>query len=141
MCRRLSIDRSIIQYDEAIFAFDLERGPLLRAQLLRLDQQDHVLLLNMHHIVSDGWSAAIFIAELQTFYNAGSGPGPSPLPPLLCQYADYAIWQRDWLQGEALQHQLNYWSGQGGDNDFSIRRGRSCACICFGWVYKTISCS
>ncbi len=97
--------------------FDLERGPLLRATLLRRTDEDHVLLLMMHHIVADGWSIAVLIREVATYYPAyrgagGKGEGTSPLPPLPplpVQFADYALWQRQWLQGETLEHQRAYW--------------------------------
>jgi amino acid adenylation domain-containing protein len=94
---------------EAQKPFDLVQGPLLRASLLRLAETDHVVLLTMHHIVSDGWSTGIFIKELTALYTAFSQSQPSPLPKLPIQYADFAIWQRKWLQGEVLQSQLNYW--------------------------------
>jgi amino acid adenylation domain-containing protein len=80
--------------------FDLSRGPLLRATLLRSSAQEHVLLLNMHHIVSDGWSMGVFIRESAALYAAFVSGQPSPLPPLSIQYADYAVWQRTWLLGE-----------------------------------------
>jgi acyl carrier protein len=94
---------------EARVPFDLSRGPLLRATILKLDSRDHVLLLTMHHIVSDAWSAAIFFQELGTLYSAFAEGKPSPLPELAIQYADYAAWQRAFLQGKVLEEQLNYW--------------------------------
>ncbi|HWS53535.1 MAG TPA: condensation domain-containing protein, partial [Pyrinomonadaceae bacterium] len=97
---------------EARRAFDLASGPLLRATLLRLSAGEHVALLNMHHIISDAWSRAILIGELGALYAAFSGGSPSPLEELPIQYADYAIWQRDWLRGEALEEQLSYWRRQ-----------------------------
>ena len=94
---------------EARQPFDLEAGPLLRAQLLRLAAEEHLLLLNVHHIVSDGWSMGVLWRELSTGYNAFvSGHAPD-LPRLPIQYADYAVWQREWLQGEVLEGQLAYW--------------------------------
>src|SRR5215211_1573157 len=86
--------------------FDLEQGPLFRARLLRLGEEEHVLLISMHHIVSDGWSMGVFWRELGALYVAFSRDEPSPLPELPIQYADYALWQRQWLRGEALDEQL-----------------------------------
>ena len=94
---------------EAHQPFDLEAGPLLRAQLLRLAAEEHLLLLNVHHIASDGWSMGVLWRELSSLYNAFvSGHAPD-LPRLPIQYADYAVWQREWLQGEVLEGQLAYW--------------------------------
>jgi hypothetical protein len=101
---------------EAQKPFDLVKAPLIRASLLQLSQTDHVVLLTMHHIVSDGWSTGIFIKELTALYTAFSQGQTSPLAELAIQYADFAMWQRKWLQGEVLQTQLNYWRQQlGGD--------------------------
>jgi amino acid adenylation domain-containing protein len=97
---------------EAQRPFDLSSGPLMRARLLRLGSSEHVLLVTMHHIISDGWSMAVLGRELQTLYEAFSHGQPSPLRPLDIQYADYAIWQRSWLQGEELTRQLRYWKKQ-----------------------------
>jgi amino acid adenylation domain-containing protein len=98
--------------EEAQRPFDLARGPLLRPALLRLADDHHVLLLTMHHIVSDGWSANLLFQELESLYNAAVAGKPSPLAPLPVQYADYAVWQRKWLQGEVLEQQMNYWRRQ-----------------------------
>ena len=98
--------------EEAQRPFDLARGPLLRATLLRLDEEEHVLLMTMHHIVSDGWSMGVFFREVSALYEAYSTDSPSPLPELPIQYADFAIWQRQWLQGEELARQLSYWKQQ-----------------------------
>jgi amino acid adenylation domain-containing protein len=95
--------------EDANRPFDLARGPLLRATLLRLDERAHVLLLNMHHVVSDGWSIGVLTTELSALYEAFSAGRPSPLPELRIQYADYALWQREWLSGEVLAEQLAYW--------------------------------
>jgi amino acid adenylation domain-containing protein len=92
--------------------FDLQRGPLLRVKILRLAAEEHILFINQHHIVSDGWSAGIMRRELSTLYQAYCAGEPSPLPPLTIQYADYAVWQRHWLQGEVLETQLSYWKQQ-----------------------------
>ncbi|MFP2932017.1 condensation domain-containing protein, partial [Pyxidicoccus sp. 3LG] len=94
---------------EARKAFDLANGPLLRVSLLRLGEQQHVLLLNMHHIVSDGWSMDVLVREVAALYAAFSAGQPSPLPELPVQYADFAVWQRGWLQGEPLEAQLSWW--------------------------------
>jgi amino acid adenylation domain-containing protein len=97
---------------EAQFPFDLAGGPLLRVTLLVLDDQEHIVLLTLHHIVTDGWSIGILIREIATLYQAFAAGRPSPLPPLPIQYADFAAWQRQWLQGEALVTQLAYWTEQ-----------------------------
>lgn len=129
---------------EALRPFNLERGPLLRALLLRLAPTQHVLLLTLHHIVGDGWSLGVLNRELSACYNAlvrGTDPA---LPALHVQYTDYARWQREYLQGPELQRQLDYWksrlagleqlslptdkprpaylSGQGGSVRFSLSR-------------------
>ena len=92
--------------------FDLATGPLLRARLLRLADEDHVLLLTMHHIISDAWSAGIFLQELGVLYEAFCAGNPSPLPELAVQYSDYAVHERQWLQGEVLEKQLAFWRKQ-----------------------------
>jgi hypothetical protein len=97
---------------EARRPFDLSTGPVLRTSLLRLSDEEHILLLTMHHIVSDGWSLGIMIREVVTLYNAFAHGMPSPLPELPVQYADFAVWQREWLQGEVLEEQLCYWKQQ-----------------------------
>ncbi|HEX9937035.1 MAG TPA: amino acid adenylation domain-containing protein, partial [Longimicrobium sp.] len=95
--------------EEAARPFDLAAGPLVRAGLLRLGEEEHVLLLSMHHIVSDGWSMGVFLRELTALYAAYRDGGESPLPELPVQYADYAVWQREQLEGEVLDRQLAYW--------------------------------
>ena len=95
--------------EEAEGRFDLERGPLLRGRLVRMAWDDHVLLLTMHHIVSDGWSMGVFVRELNALYTAFLRAEPDPLPPLPIQYADYAAWQRRWVTGEVLREQAEYW--------------------------------
>ena len=92
--------------------FDLTRGPLISTKLVRLTEQDHRFLVNMHHIVSDGWSLVLFFEELSAIYNAFSRGEQSPLAKVLVQYADYVAWQREWLQGEVLQKQVTYWKNQ-----------------------------
>jgi amino acid adenylation domain-containing protein len=89
--------------------FDLSQGPLIRTTLIRLDEERYVFLVVMHHIVSDGWSLVIFFRELSALYQAFTRDEQSPLAENVVQYADYAAWQRDWLQGELLQKQLAYW--------------------------------
>ncbi|HEU5374052.1 MAG TPA: amino acid adenylation domain-containing protein [Ktedonobacteraceae bacterium] len=95
--------------------FDLSKSPLFRTKLLRLNKEHHILLLSMHHIVSDDWSMEIFFHELSTLYEAFAKGEPSPLPPLALQYVDYALWQRKWFQEGVLEEQLSYWRDQLGD--------------------------
>ncbi|QRN94792.1 non-ribosomal peptide synthase/polyketide synthase [Archangium violaceum] len=97
---------------ESLRPFDLTNGPLLRALLLKLDEQEHVMMLVMHHIISDGWSLGVFVREMATLYEAFRQGQPSPLPELSVQYADFAVWQRQWLQGETLDKQLSWWKQQ-----------------------------
>ena len=89
--------------------FDLARGPLLRALLLRLDVQQHALLITIHPLVWDGWSRGVLVRDLAALYSACRAGQPAPLPPLPIQYADYAVWQRRWLEGPALQRLRSYW--------------------------------
>lgn len=100
---------------EAQKPFDLKVGPLVRVKLLKLGQEEHVLLLVIHHIVADGWSMGIFVEELTKLYEAFSSQQPSlliSLSELTIQYADFALWQRQWLEGKRLQEQLTYWKQQ-----------------------------
>ncbi len=97
---------------EARKPFDLEKGPLFRCFLIRLKENEHVLVLNIHHIVTDGWSMGVFTRELIALYEAYSQGKSSPLPELPIQFADFAIWQRKWLQGGRLQQQLSFWEKQ-----------------------------
>ncbi|HEY0078502.1 MAG TPA: condensation domain-containing protein, partial [Pyrinomonadaceae bacterium] len=91
-------------------AFDLETGPLVRARLLRLDDDEHVLLFIIHHIISDGWSMGVLVREVATLYRAYvEGEEESPLAELPVQYADFAVWQREWMSGEVLERELGYW--------------------------------
>ncbi len=92
--------------------FDLAAGPLLRATLLRLGAEEHIVLFNMHHIISDAWSVRVLVGEVAALYGAYLEGRPSPLPELKVQYADYAAWQREWLQGEVLEQQVGYWREQ-----------------------------
>ena len=97
---------------EALQPFDLRRGPLLRTSLLRLSPREHAFLCTLHHTVCDGWSMGILVRELMASYRAMVEGKPSPLPALTIQYADYAAWQRDWLQGEAMETQVEFWRGE-----------------------------
>ncbi|HZQ46542.1 MAG TPA: condensation domain-containing protein, partial [Verrucomicrobiae bacterium] len=103
--------RSITAKD-ASEPFDLGRGPLFRIRVLRAASTEHVFVHTLHHIVSDGWSVGILVREISLLYDAFLRGAPSPLPDLPVQYADYALWQRQWLQGEVLEQQLAYWREQ-----------------------------
>jgi amino acid adenylation domain-containing protein len=94
---------------EAARPFELGTGPLIRVGLFRRGRERHVLLITMHHAVSDGWSMGVFWQELTALYRAFLNGEPSPLPALPIQYADYAAWQREWLKGGELERQLSYW--------------------------------
>ncbi|WP_208453628.1 non-ribosomal peptide synthetase [Burkholderia gladioli] len=98
-----------ISSQEVHAGFDLEQGPLIRARLIRLSEDEHAFLLTQHHIVSDGWSLDVLLGELQALYHAYLHGRPDPLAPLAIQYPDYAAWQRQWLTGERLQAQVDYW--------------------------------
>jgi amino acid adenylation domain-containing protein len=100
--RRLAVE-------ETRWSFDLARGPLVQVTVLRLGEREHMLLSNMHHIVSDGWSMGVFIGEVVMLYQAYSAGETSPLAELPIQYADFAVWQRKWLQSEELERQLGHW--------------------------------
>lgn len=102
----LLVDQEIQQ------VFDLSQGPLLRTSLLRLHAQEHLLLLTIHHIVSDAWSIGVLFEELAALYSAFSSGRPSPLAELPIQYADFTLWQRDYLQGETLKTLMAYWKQQ-----------------------------
>ena len=109
--RRPTVVRRIARL-EARTAFDLSRGDLLRARLIRLSITEHVLTVTVHHIVADGWSLGVVVRELGALYGqqtAGPGQRRPPLPELPIQYADFAAWQRDWLSGERLEAQLDHW--------------------------------
>ncbi len=99
-------------FAEARLPFDLAQGPLLRTLLLLLDDQTALLVVTLHHIIADGWSIGVFMRELSTLYNAACRAELLLLPDLPIQYADYAVWQRQWLQGEAMAEQLRYWQEQ-----------------------------
>ncbi|MFM9926615.1 amino acid adenylation domain-containing protein [Variovorax sp. H27-G14] len=101
--------------------FDLASGPLLRVELIRLAPRSHVLVLVMHHIVSDGWSVQVIVDEFVALYRAGVQGRANPLPPLAVQYADYAVWQRDWLQAGESARQLAYWQHELGGEQPVLR--------------------
>jgi amino acid adenylation domain-containing protein len=103
--------KSIIN-NELTYAFDLAAGALLRVTILALSDTEHILLINMHHIICDDWSLGVLIGELGTLYTAFAQDRSSPLSELPLQYADFAQWQREWLQGEVLDTQLAYWREQ-----------------------------
>ncbi len=92
--------------------FELATGPLFRTHLIALSEEEHVLCLNMHHIVSDGWSMRVMAREVSLLYPAFLVGKPSPLAPLSLQYADYALWERNWFQREVLEQQVSYWKRQ-----------------------------
>ncbi|TBV01689.1 condensation domain-containing protein, partial [Stutzerimonas kirkiae] len=101
--------------EEVARPFDLENGPLLRVKLLRLAKDDHVLVLTLHHIVSDGWSMPIMVDELVQLYEGNRTGQQVTFPELPIQYADYAIWQRSWMEAGEQERQLTYWKAQLGD--------------------------
>ncbi|MBV9209441.1 MAG: amino acid adenylation domain-containing protein, partial [Acidobacteria bacterium] len=98
--------------EEAALSFNLSAGQLIRARLLRLEREEHLLLFTMHHIISDGWSMGVLIREVAALYEAYSQGLESNFAELPIQYADFAVWQREWLQGETLEEQLAYWQKQ-----------------------------
>ena len=104
-----------IAREEANTGFDLGRGPLMRVKMLKLGEERHVALFTMHHIVSDGWSMGVLVREVSAHYKAMCEGKDSPLSEPEIQYADYAVWQREWLKGEVLERQLNYWRNQLGE--------------------------
>ncbi|GHO70186.1 hypothetical protein KSC_090780 [Ktedonobacter sp. SOSP1-52] len=101
-----------LMHEEAHQPMNLAHGPLIRAMLLELSAEDAILVVSIHHIVFDVWSEGIFIRELMTLYQAFAAGQPSPLPALPIQYADFAVWQRQWLQGTVLNDQIGYWQKQ-----------------------------
>ena len=103
------LEAEMLASEETQQPFDLVSGPLVRARLMRLGANEHVLLVTMHHIISDGWSQTVLLNELGALYEAAVAGRTSPLPELSIQYADFAEWQREWLQGEVLDQQLEYW--------------------------------
>ena len=107
---------SDLAYQESREPFDLEQGNLMRVKLVKLDDDDHVVLMTMHHIISDDWSMAILVKEVAQLYDSYSRGQESQLEELQIQYADYAVWQRGWLSGDVLEKQLEYWKNQLGNN-------------------------
>jgi len=105
-----------IAKEDALQPFDLTQSPLLRLTLVRLDTQAHLFILTMHHIISDAWSLGVFVEELAALYQAFGENEETALPELPIQYADFAVWQRQWLQGEVLETQVDYWKQQLGGN-------------------------
>jgi amino acid adenylation domain-containing protein/non-ribosomal peptide synthase protein (TIGR01720 family) len=97
---------------EVLRPFDLVKGPLLRVYLLQLEEQEHVLSFILHHIVTDGWSIGVLVSEISTLYQAHVNGEPIKLSELPLQYADYALWQRQWLQGSILDAHIAYWKRQ-----------------------------
>ncbi|HKR15452.1 MAG TPA: amino acid adenylation domain-containing protein, partial [Pyrinomonadaceae bacterium] len=97
---------------EAQLPFDLSRGPLFRVKLARLSAEEHIFLLCMHHIISDGWSLGVLVREVAALYRSFLADEPSTLPELPIQYADFVLWQREWLQGDTLAEHLEYWKKQ-----------------------------
>ena len=106
------VETQWLAWEEARQPFNLAQGPLLRARLLRLGEQEHTLLIIMHHIISDGWSLGVLMRELAVLYHAFSTGRPSPLAELSIQYADFAHWQHQWRRSEAMASQLAYWQQQ-----------------------------
>ncbi|PCK07445.1 MAG: hypothetical protein COA42_14320 [Alteromonadaceae bacterium] len=101
--------------EDANRTFSLANDPLFASKLIKLADEDHVLLLNMHHIISDGWSIGILVQEIKVLYEAFKDGSPSPLAELAIQYSDFSVWQRDWLQGKALENLQKYWLETLGD--------------------------
>lgn len=108
--REMEVQRLV--FEDVEKPFNLVEGPLLRVKLVRLGDEEHVFSLTMHHIVSDGWSKGVLIRELSGLYSAFCAEKPSPLPDLPLQYIDYAVWQRERLQGKILEDHLVYWKQQ-----------------------------
>ncbi len=107
--------------DESQRPFDLAHGPLLRAKLLHMSERDHILIVTMHHIVSDAWSMGLLVRDAAAFYKAFAENSAVSLPQLQLQYADYASWQREWMQPEILEHSLAYWKRQLGEKPLNMR--------------------
>ena len=102
-----AIERLVDQ--DAARVYLLQSDPLFTTSLIKLGEEEHILLLNMHHIISDGWSLGVMVSEIQTLYTAFKQGQSSPLPKLAIQYSDFAVWQRNWLQGEVLEQLTQYW--------------------------------
>ncbi|SFN62426.1 non-ribosomal peptide synthetase [Xenorhabdus japonica] len=115
--RRLDETSRIIRINELVkletqTPFDFANEPMIRGQLLQLSDEEHILILTQHHIITDGWSMGILLRELSALYRAALGENMAPLPLLPIQYADYAVWQQKWLQGEILTAQQDFWQNQ-----------------------------
>ena len=108
--RQLEVRR--VTAEEGQKPFQLSRAPLLRWLLLRTAEEEHILIITIHHIITDGWSMGVFLSELAISYESYLEQRPVPLPELLVQYADFAVWQRNWLRGEVFDRLLNYWQQQ-----------------------------
>jgi amino acid adenylation domain-containing protein len=106
--------------ENALRPFDLSRGPLLRAVVIMLGNEEHALCVTLHHIVSDGWSSGVLIREFAALYEAFSFGATPSLPPLKVQYADFAVWQRQYLQGGVMKRQLLYWKSRLGDHPAAL---------------------
>jgi amino acid adenylation domain-containing protein len=106
------VEASRLITEQAQTSFDLRTGPLIRAKLVQLADNDYIFLVTIHHIVSDGWSLGVFFRELGLLYQAFMAGQPSPLAELTVQYTDFAVWQRNWLQGDVRERQLTYWKNQ-----------------------------
>jgi len=102
----------LLSNEQAQLRFDLTAGPLMHVRLVRLNKEEHVLQLTLHHLIADGWSVGVLARETRTLYEAFTQGKPSPLPALPVQYADFALWQREWLQGDLLAGQIDYWRRQ-----------------------------
>jgi acyl-CoA synthetase (AMP-forming)/AMP-acid ligase II len=109
--RRDTVAHQLVQ-EEVLHSFDLANGPLIRARLVRLAEQEHLLLISMHQVICDGWSLGVFVEELAALYDAFSGREESPLAPLPIQYADFVHWQRHWRSHSEIVAQLEYWREQ-----------------------------
>ncbi|UZW58371.1 non-ribosomal peptide synthetase [Lysobacter enzymogenes] len=122
--RQAEVERLILR--EGRRPFDLDRLPLLRVNVARLGEGEHVVILNEHHLVHDGWAQGVLIREFLALYLAFSTGQPSPLPPPRLQFADFAYWQRDWMRSGQLQRQLEYWRGQldGADSGLNLATDR-----------------
>ena len=105
-----------IAAEEAQKPFELTQSPLFRVRVLQINDSEHIVIFVTHHIISDGWSSGVMVEEFAALYNAIHRGEESPLPPLQIQYVDFAAWQRNWLQGEVLQKQLEYWKNKLGEN-------------------------
>jgi hypothetical protein len=102
----------LLSSKQAQLKFDLTTGPLMHVSLVRLREEEHVLQITLHHLIADGWSEGVLARETHALYPAFTEGKPSPLPELSVQYADFAIWQREWLQGDVLDAQVDYWRTQ-----------------------------